>query len=580
MSYLIVGALGLTALLNWEKLSSSHKGGLGIAVAIWVATLFLLNFQEAWLGLAFVALLSAAIGFMRNQQIRLSLLLSIIALCLTLVGPWIPSFVTPQLEIRPDIGSTLEPARQVLTSKRALVGTGPGTFGYAFAQHRSDTLNITDFWNVGFSQGSSFALTALTTLGVLGVLAWLFLYVAFFKRIRTHMGDPIVAGAALFAAFTGIALLVYVGFFVQLIFGAIALGIMSSLTGARKEISFKSNASWRLLIGFLALVIASAVTLAGAYFLGQKYIAAAYTGSGVRALSAGESDRAIEQLNIANRLDTSDISLRFISQALMTKFQELVASASSEDDGQQAQSLISLAVETATNATTINPADSANWSNLASIYESLTPLVEGTGDLALDAYSEAEKRDPQGPQWALAKARTLGAQASFLERNEEEVGDIYERAQTEIERALTLKQNYTAARFLSAQLSFRSGNVDRAIERAAEIRQQNPFDPGVALQIGLLYYQNDQLAEARTEFLRAISLDANFANARYFLGLTESRLGDNDKALSEFRWIAERNPDNEEVKKIIANLENGRAPLEGVAQPLESSETPVPEESQ
>ena len=45
------------------------------------------------------------------------------------------------------------------------------------------------------------------------------------------------------------------------------------------------------------------------------------------------------------------------------------------------------------------------------------------------------------------------------------------------------------------------------------------------------------------------------------------------KALEQFSKIAELNPDNEEVKKIIANIEAGKTPLDGI----QVSQPPVQE---
>ena len=63
---------------------------------------------------------------------------------------------------------------------------------------------------------------------------------------------------------------------------------------------------------------------------------------------------------------------------------------------------------------------------------------------------------------------------------------------------------------------------------------------------------------------RAISLNANYSNARYILGLVYDAKQEKSKALDQFSKIVELNPDNEEVKKIIANIEAGKAPLDGI----------------
>ncbi|MCX6765146.1 MAG: tetratricopeptide repeat protein, partial [Candidatus Nealsonbacteria bacterium] len=57
----------------------------------------------------------------------------------------------------------------------------------------------------------------------------------------------------------------------------------------------------------------------------------------------------------------------------------------------------------------------------------------------------------------------------------------------------------------------------------------------------------------------------------YFLGLTYDKLGNRDKAVEMIQKVASLNPDNEEVKKVMDNLKNGRNALDGL-----SSNTPAP----
>ncbi len=64
-------------------------------------------------------------------------------------------------------------------------------------------------------------------------------------------------------------------------------------------------------------------------------------------------------------------------------------------------------------------------------------------------------------------------------------------------------------------------------------------------------------------------MNENYSNARYFLGLIYDKEGKENKAIEQFGKIEELNPDNEEVKKILANLKAGKPALEGItpAQP-------------
>jgi len=108
------------------------------------------------------------------------------------------------------------------------------------------------------------------------------------------------------------------------------------------------------------------------------------------------------------------------------------------------------------------------------------------------------------------------------------------------------------------------GKTEEAIEKMETAKQLSPFDVGLAFQLGVLYYSDKQFDKAKVEFERAISLNENYSNARYFLGLIYDRENKKSEAISQFEKIAELNPDNEEVKQILANLKAGKEALKGV----------------
>ncbi|PIZ89699.1 MAG: hypothetical protein COX89_00125, partial [Candidatus Nealsonbacteria bacterium CG_4_10_14_0_2_um_filter_37_10] len=74
----------------------------------------------------------------------------------------------------------------------------------------------------------------------------------------------------------------------------------------------------------------------------------------------------------------------------------------------------------------------------------------------------------------------------------------------------------------------------------------------MAFQLGLIYYNDEQFNKAKAEFERAILLDPNYSNARYFLGLIYDREENKKEAISQFERIEQFNPENQEVKKILA----------------------------
>ena len=86
-----------------------------------------------------------------------------------------------------------------------------------------------------------------------------------------------------------------------------------------------------------------------------------------------------------------------------------------------------------------------------------------------------------------------------------------------------------------------------------------------------MYWQRKELDKAQSELELAIQINPNYSNARYILGLVHDAKGDKDAAKLEFSEVERLNPENQEIKKILANLENGLPALDGI----EVAEPPI-----
>lgn len=561
LGFIAVLALGMVCLAPISALPSRAQAFLLGSGVLSLAALVLMNFRILWIGVALIALFTAAAGFVRKASISLPLALSLIALVFVLVGPHLPSFVVGNIELRPGTALTVSAMRETFSGSQAIVGSGPGTFAYTYAENRPAEVNESPFWNARFDQGVSYLATVPVTTGILGSLAWLMLLVGGALLLRRRLSDPAAPYALLAVALSGFSLLVYPGSFSQLVIGGIALGVLVGIAGERRSLAFPDRSSWPLFATFLALIVVTAASLAGLYLVGQRYVAAAYFAAGGQAIAEERVADGIAHVERAVALDgDSDVYQRGLSQALLVQVRQMAST--STTDQRQLQATLTRAIETANRATALNPADAENWANLGGIFEGLTPYLDGMDAQAIAAYDEAATRDPQSPVWPLARARTYAALVQF--KGAPFSSDILGQAQAELEKALALKADYAEARFLSVQLYLAAGDADRALARANEIRQQSPDNADLAYQLGLLFYQQGRATDARQDLERAVSLSPGFANARYFLGLTYSQLGMRDEALAQFRQIQQANPENEEIPVIIGNLTNGRDVLEGI----------------
>ncbi|MEK7584936.1 MAG: tetratricopeptide repeat protein [Patescibacteria group bacterium] len=82
-------------------------------------------------------------------------------------------------------------------------------------------------------------------------------------------------------------------------------------------------------------------------------------------------------------------------------------------------------------------------------------------------------------------------------------------------------------------------------------------DPTTAFRLGVLRYGAKNYAGASESLKQAITLDPNYADAHYFLGLNLRDSGDSAGALREWQIVKRLNPNEPNVDKLIQSLNNG-----------------------
>lgn len=567
---MIFGELGLKPV---EKFSKAALIGLGLLI---IFTLVLLNYPFIWLALALTVLIFAGYKFVIALKINsLFIVFFSIFLFFGIFGYLLPSLVSLPIEVRPNLSSNWT-VIESLPIKNWFFGTGPATFDQNWALYRPVELNQTNLWPLRFNQGFSWFTTIPLTVGIFGFLAVVFLIYVFVREIirRKEIG-----AIELGIIFLLLNWLLAPNFFVQGLFIFMGLGMVTALSGSIKEISLENLSKRKIFIYFIVFIILINLSLVFLFVFGKNYLAAVYYEQGLRAHNQRDDlTTALLKIDRARQLDfSSDEYLRTLSQFLLLRVERLVTEGepglTPEALQLEIQNAISLAISIAQRATLINKNNSLNWSNLAHIYESIIPLISGADSFAEENYKKAIALDPKNPQEFVNLARSLILAADIYGTNNPDLRqDRLDKAKTYLEESLKLKSDYPPTHSLLAVLSMRKGDTQEAIERLERTKQIAPFDKGLAFQLGRIYYQDNQLAQAKGEFERAIAIDPNYSDARYFLGLCYDNLGDKDAALEQFERIAELNPDNEEVRKIIENLKAGKPALKGIV-PLDQIET-------
>ena len=540
-----------------------------------------------------------------------------VVLLISLLFLFMPSpfaqFVQTPAEISPNFSATWNIGLENLKAGHYLLGSGPNTFGYIFNLYKPIGINQTIFWSTVFNSGASAFASWVGAVGIFGVLALLFLIVAFVwngvrnsrpsspligggqEGFETHPSPPLSGrgfiGVASQTIFIGVCFLFAMWFlyavnFTLMVFAFWGIGLFLAASfffereptptlpyqgggetppltrGGREGLELKIFTSPPKTFLFSLLFVGlMALAVMGFYFETNRYIAEIN-------FSKNDYASAVKFWRYDERY------FQGLSQSIFLKLNELLARTDLTQEAQKTefQNITSGAISAAKQAQALNPRNSFNNVLLGSIYENLIPFIADASGFALSSYSGAVALDPQNPSNYLALARVKVAKKEL------------DGAVADLEKAVSIKNDYTPARFLLVQVYDQQGRLADAIKRAEELVSLNINDVGALFQLGFLYYKNSQFDEAKPVFERAVELSPNYSNARYFLGLIyDKNASTKAQALEQFEKIAELNPDNAELKQIIANLKAKKPTLTGITPPAPApqnrAEAPISEDT-
>ncbi|MBP9816503.1 MAG: tetratricopeptide repeat protein [Candidatus Pacebacteria bacterium] len=569
--------LGVSLALLWSRfLATNRKIVLYVAIILGLIVLALVNSVIAWVLVSLVAFGLFVEAVMHAQSrtenaVRRPLALPLLTLIAGLlfmlgsstVGSALSTLAgTTYIDARPSLQSTFLVGTHTYASS-PLFGTGPGTFGREWLQHRDRSINDSIFWSVDFTSGIGHVPTSFVTTGVIGVLAWIAFFALFLffglrsllMRLPTEAWPRFIS----IASFTGALYVLILA--VAALPGPVTLGIGFLLLGL--FIASRPEAEGRTLtfsqnprIGFalvFALTLLLIASLAYGYVVVSRYVADVSYNQAGTALSAGTYDAAQSAVTRSIALAPQSRTYRLAALIGYARMSQVVnnSSLTQAEARDQFQTAVGSAITSALQATTLDQNDYQNWAMLGNIYASLVPLtIEGAYENAKGAYEKAVALAPTNPslpyvlgQLEIARGNTEAAEAYLIE-------------------AINLKRDYTQAILLFAQTEVTSGKTAQALQAAEAAAYFAPNDPGVLLQVGLLRSAAGDTAGAIQALARASEINPQFANARFFLGVMYAISGDYEKAIAEISTVASFSPENATaVAADLETLQQGKNPF-------------------
>lgn len=590
---LLASVLGLFVLVELQMRRSSYLMRLGSIILgiLVVALLGFINFSLAWALVLTGAIMVGVFSFIKgsvqegeahaHQPQGVTARLpwyaagaAIVSIIFIIWGPFFNSgltsvFPVSSLEVRPSYQATNEVLAGVRDGSftRAIVGMGPNTFGEIWLAQKPQEVNQSQFWSLDFNVGFSMLSTALGTVGFLGALAWVFPFllvlVAVIRLMRMSILNREDRALGLALAGGSIMLLATMVFYVPsqnlillaLVLAGAAFGFL--WRQGRPAHSAEEAPSRMVQVGALVLSI---ILVVASLWIGiktsQRVLAQTYVGKAALALQEGKVDNALALANKATSVDETGDTLRMQINAGGTKLASLLQVTDGDQEALQAQfqETLQMTMTAGQRAVQHNMADYRPLYLMGQVYDLLAGLkVKGAYDQASSTYQAAMVRNPNSPAITLALARLAARE-----------GDAA-AAEGFLRISLTQKPNYTDAILFLVQLNVANNDLDSAVQAAQAAVQSAPGVPTIWFQLGLLHYAGGDTQSAIEPFEQALKIQGDYANAKYFLGLSYYAQNRQTEALTLFQDLASSNPDNEEVRAIIANMEAGKPALEGIA---------------
>lgn len=471
------------------------------------------------------------------------------------------------IEVRPGLQSTFD----VVSATRggsvpgALFGTGPNTFGASWLANKPSEVNRTPFWSLDFNVGYSTLATAFGTVGVLGALAWLLpLVLVLLAIIRAARLGVLSREERYVASLLGLSSLFLIATIVLYVPSQNIVLLAFVVSGAafgflwRQGRPAEEEQLPTMVEGLGVIALAGALiifSVIGAFVTARRAVAQAYVGAGLSALAQNNADAALAYAKKAEGIERITDALRLETDAGTLKLTQIAQDSSLSAD--QARDKFTAAVQATIPAgqaaIVAAPLDYRAYYSLGRVYDFLSTLkVNGAYESAKAAYAAAAQRNPTSPVIPLAQSR--------LEATH---GDA-KATQDFLTKSLQLKPDYTDAILFVVQLNVASNDLNSAIKNTQIAVQTAPGVASIWFELGLLYYAGGDSKDAIPPLEQAVTLVPDYANAKYFLGLAYYANGRQNDALRLFQELSQSNPDSQEVRTIVANLQAGKQPLDGI----------------
>jgi len=470
--------------------------------------------------------------------------------------------------IKPNINLSLGLIKSELIKGR-IFGSGPANFYKVWQQEKPQSVIDSSYWSVEFSSSFSAITTLAVTFGVIGLLFILAILILptvkvfkGVKRIKFKNEDGedlefnqeelfyLLATATLFI-FSVFLMIFFANINIATFVFALALALVLGTFYQWKRYEVSKPYNLITLIAFLLLLFGTILSInriRSVYITNNALINYRNNGDIVQM----EKDLT-KSTNLVQR---NDGGYRLLSQFYLFKAGVISNSTSTDKALLQEEVIASInnAVSFAEKAIKIDSQDFNNYLSSGSVYVYLMNLDKQNKDSnyqkAKELYTTAISLYPKNPSLYLTLANL---EYSYNQNSTSTLEAI--------QQSLNTKSNYSEAYNLFSQLAAQNNNQELALEYATKAIQSDSQNVEAYLQYGILILNKgeltqDELNQAYTAFVSALTLDSNNVPAAYYLAITYTIAKEYDKAYELVDILSQILPDDESVQELRATLLN------------------------
>jgi putative inorganic carbon (hco3(-)) transporter len=446
--------------------------------------------------------------------------------------------------------------------RSAAIGNGPGTFFYSVGKYRPASLNDNNLWAIRFDRSGNVFSEVLASIGVIGFLCYLAIWIVSLiyifpptrKMVFRKSGKKIDTTTSLLLILLLLLVIVQVIYYQTHALALLWWLVLGLLVGWYENEKFTQVKRWELkksteimLLAEVVLIILALLYIVAGFMLVKVYLAEV---DYVRALNNPDLDKKVILLDEARELNPQESRyLLVLSKIFLEKAKLSVGEGATPEAVSQELNASRIYANAATK---VSPNKASTWEELATLYIDLIPSVSEPQEFIDEAVSSLERSISLEP-YNLSLYNELGSLYSSLDQNDE--------AFDYFNKALEIKENFIPTNINISILMEEEGNITGAIEKLEWLKgniSSNATDKKqVHFYLGRLYYERGRNEDAANEFINALNIDPNYANALYSAGLVFEEIGNIEFAIAALERVLVLNPEAEHVAERINRLKSG-----------------------